>query len=65
MKTFDVKFKVINENVITIPAYSKKEALDKARDLLATTNIKDLDIKNITKHYVVIEIKKDSFFKKK
>ena len=65
MKKYDVKFQVISENIITIPASSKKEALEKAKDLLNNSNIKDLDIKNITKHYVVLEFDKKPFLIKR
>ena len=63
MKKYNIKFKTIKENTITIPARNKKEAIETAKDLLKNTIIKDVEIKNITKHYVVLEFERNSLFK--
>lgn len=65
MKKFEVKIQKIQENSITIKAHNKNEAYEKALELLNTTAIKDLKIKNITKNYVVIDLGDDTFFNKK
>lgn len=64
MKKFEVKIQKIQENSITINARDKKDAFDKAIELLNTTTIKDLKIKNITKNYVIIDLGNESLFNK-
>ena len=49
MRKFEVKIQKIQENSITISARDKKEALEKAFELVNTTAIKDLKIKNVNK----------------
>ena len=56
MRKFEVKIQKIQENSITISARDKKEALEKAFELVNTTAIKDLKIKNVTKNYVLIDL---------
>ena len=63
MKKYNIKFKTIKENIITIPARNKKEAIETAKDLLKNTIIKDVEINNITKHYVILEFERKSLFK--
>ena len=62
-KEYDVKFKVVTENVITIKSKSKKEAMEKAQELL-NTDFKKLDIKNYTKHYYLVVLDDKNFLKK-
>lgn len=64
MKNFDIRFKVVSENSISIPAKNKAEAILKAKELLKNSNFKDLDISNITKHYYVIELNNKTIYKK-
>ena len=54
-KEFNVKFKTVSENEITVYAKNRKEALDKAKELF-NSELKDIDIHNITKYYYVLEI---------
>lgn len=54
-KEFNIKFKKVSENEMTINAKSKKEAFNKARELFSS-DLKDIDINNITKYYYIIEI---------
>ena len=62
-KEYDVKFKVITENVITIKSKSKKEAMEKAQELL-NTDFRKIDIKNCTKHYYLVVLDNKHFIKK-
>ena len=62
-KEYDIKFKVISENIITIKSKSKKEALEKAQELL-NTDFRKLDIRNYTKHYYLLELDNKNFIKK-
>ena len=64
MKKFEVKIQKIHENSITIEAKNKKEAFEKAIELLENTNIKDLELNNITKNYVIIDLENDKVFNK-
>ena len=54
-KEFNVKFKTVSENEITVYAKNRKEALDKAKELF-NSELKDTDIHNITKYYYVLGI---------
>ena len=56
MKEFRVKFKSISENEMIINANNKADALNKVKDLFFLTRLKDLDMKNLTKHYYVVEL---------
>ena len=51
----NIKFKKVSENGIVVSAKNKKEAMEKARELF-NSDLKDIDINNITKYYYVIEI---------
>lgn len=62
MKKYDVKIKTISENTVTVFASCESEAVNKVEELIATSNIKDIDIKGITKHYVIVDIIRKSFF---
>lgn len=55
MKEFNIKFKSVSENEISVSAKNRKEALEKAKELF-NSDLKDADITNITKYYYVIEI---------
>ena len=65
MRKFEVKIQKIQENSITISARDKKEALEKAFELVNRTAIKDLKIKNVTKNYVLIDLGNESLLNKK
>ena len=65
MRKFEVKIQKIQENSITISARDKKEAVEKAFELVNTTAIKDLKIKNVTKNYVLIDLGNESLLNKK
>ena len=65
MRKFEVKIQKIQENSITISARDKKEALEKAFELVNTTAIKELKIKNVTKNYVLIDLGNESLLNKK
>lgn len=60
MKEYNVKFKIVKENEILIKARNRKEAFEKAMDLLQNTCINGLDIFNVTKHYNLIDINNKS-----
>lgn len=55
MKEFNVKFKTVSENEIQVEAKNRHEALEKAKELF-DTDLKDIEINNITKYYYVIEV---------
>lgn len=54
-KEYNIKFKKVSENEIVVSAKNKKEAMSKVRELF-NSDLKDIDINNITKYYYVIEI---------
>lgn len=54
-KEYNIKFKKVSENEIGVSAKNKKDAMNKARELF-NSDLKDIDINNITKYYYVIEI---------
>ena len=54
-KEYNIKFKKVSENEIVVSAKTKKAAMEKARELF-NSDLKDIDINNITKYYYVIEI---------
>ena len=56
MKKYDVQIKVVKEHA---------EAISKIEELVAGSEIKNLDIPNFTKHYTIIDIVKKPLFKKK
>lgn len=54
-KEYNIKFKKVSENEIVVSAKNKKDAMNKASELF-NSDLKDIDINNITKYYYVIEI---------
>ena len=56
MKNYNIKIKTIRENTISVLASNKKEALVKVNELLQDTNIQNIEINNITNHYVAFEV---------
>ena len=54
-KEYNIKFKKVSDNEIVVSAKNKKDAMNKARELF-NSDLKDIDINNITKYYYVIEI---------
>lgn len=54
-KNINIEFKKVSENEIVVSAKNKKDAMNKARGLF-NSDLKDIDINNITKYYYVIEI---------
>lgn len=54
-KEYNIKFKKVSENEIVVSAKNKKDAMNKTRELF-NSDLKDIDINNITKYYYVIEI---------
>ena len=54
-KEFNVKFKTVSENEMTVYEKNRKEALDKAKELF-NSELKNTDIHSITKYYYVLEI---------
>lgn len=65
MKKYDVQIKVVKEHEITVSASCKAEAISKIEELVAGSEIENLDIPNFTKHYTIIDIVKKPLFKKK
>lgn len=55
LKEYNVKFKKVSENEITISAKDKKEAVSKAKELFSS-DLKDIEINNITKYYYIVEL---------
>ena len=56
MKEYNVKIKVVKENDISILAKNRKEAFEKAIDLLQNTCLDEAEIKDVTKHYCLLDI---------
>ncbi len=65
MKKYDVKIRTVKENIITVQASSEKEAISKIQELALCSNLVDVDIRGITKHYFVVDVVKKSLFKRK
>lgn len=63
MKNYNVKVQMVKEDVISIPAYSKKEAIKKVEELIFSTTLKDLDVEFITNKYILINIAHTKIFK--
>lgn len=65
MKEFNIKFKDVRENEISVTAKNRTEALEKAKELF-NSDLKDKDRTTITQYYYVIEINnKEMLVKKK
>ncbi len=64
MKKFEVKIQKVQENSIMIEARNKKEALKKAFDLVNQAAIQNIRLKNITKHYVVVDLGSENILNK-
>lgn len=56
MKNYNIKIKTIKENTISVKASNKKEAIAKVNELIQDTNIQNIEINNITNHYVALEV---------
>ena len=54
-KEYNIKFKKVSENEIVVSAKNKKDAMNIARELF-NSDLKDINVNNITKYYYVIEI---------
>ena len=63
MKNYNVKVQMVKEDVISIPAYSKKEAIKKVEELIFSTTLKDFDVEFITNKYISIDIAHPKIFK--
>lgn len=64
MKKYNVKVRTVRENIITVLASGEKEAISKVEELVNYSNMKNIDINGITKHYVKVDIDKKSLFSK-
>ena len=64
MKKYDVKIMTINENILSIEASSSKEAINKAKELLYYSGLKNIEVDGITKHYVLINLVNKKFINK-
>lgn len=65
MKKYNVKIRSIKENEITVLATCKNEAISKVEELLACSNLLNIDIKGQTKYYVVLDAYRIPVFSKK
>lgn len=65
MKKYSVKIRSIKENEITVLATCKNEAISKVEELLACSNLLNIDIKGQTKYYVVLDADRIPVFSKK
>lgn len=63
MKNYNVKVQIVKEDVLSIPAYSKKEAIKKVEELILSITLKDLDIEPITNNYILLNIAHTKIFK--
>lgn len=65
MKKYSVKIRSIKENEITVLATCKNEAISKVEELLACSNLLNIDIKGQTRYYVVLDADQIPVFSKK
>lgn len=65
MKKYNVKIRSIKENEITVLATCKNEAISKVEELLVCSNLLNIDIKEQTKYYVVLDADRIPVFSKK
>lgn len=65
LKKYNVKIRSIKENEITVLATCKNEALSKVEELLACSNLLNINIKGQTKHYVVLDANRIPVFGRK
>lgn len=56
MKNYNVKIQVIKENLISVPAFSKKDAIERVEEFVKNSDIKKLDIENITNDYILLDL---------
>lgn len=56
MENFNVKFKKVMENEITISAENREELFSKIFELYEESSLKDEQIPNQTKNYYLIEV---------
>jgi len=59
MEKYDIKFKTVSKNIITISAENKQEAFEKAKELF-NSSFKNAEIRNITKYYYVVDLDDDT-----
>ena len=64
MKDYEVIFRKISENKITISALSKEDLFKQIDDLYFNTDLKDKKIDNITNDYYEISIDDDYILKR-
>ena len=62
-KNYDIKFMKVQENVITVPSKSKKEAIKKTQELL-DSDFRDVEVENCTKHYYLVILDDKHFLRK-
>ena len=58
MKKYDIKIQKIKENVISVNASSRREALKKVKRIIKNSSIHDVDINGITKNYTYLYVEK-------
>ena len=58
MKKYDIKIQNIKENVISVNASSRREALKKVNRIIKNSSIHDVDINGITKNYTYLYVEK-------
>lgn len=62
-KNYDIKFMKVQENVITVPSKSKKEAIKKAQELL-DSDFRDVEVESYTKYYYLVILDDKHFLRK-
>ena len=63
MENFNVKFKKVMENEITISAENREELYSKIFELYEESSLKDEQIPNQTKNYYLIEVNNEVLHK--
>lgn len=58
MKKYNIKIQNIKENVISVNASSRRDALKKVKRIMKNSSIHDVDINGITKNYVSLYVEK-------
>jgi len=64
MKKYNVKIKTVCENSITINANNQNEAIDKAKFLFENSQLKNMNIENVTKNYYIVYLNDKKIFRR-
>lgn len=57
-KPYDVRVNVVKEEVITVTARNEAQAIEKVQENIVASQLPNLELSSITKHYIVITTNK-------